>query len=83
MGYLGQFYFVGLFGQRVVIELRRKIFQKLLALCVQQRTTRRSGDLLSRFTSDVAAVEQGTHVELLSRGGRYASSWKSGMKPRP
>ncbi len=58
VGYLGQFYFVGLFGQRVVIELRRKIFQKLLALSVQQRTTRLSGDLLSRFTADVAAVEQ-------------------------
>lgn len=58
VGYLGQFYFVGLFGQRVVIELRRRIFQKLLSLSVQQRTTRLSGDLLSRFTSDVAAVEQ-------------------------
>ena len=58
VGYLGQFYFVGLFGQRVVIELRRKIFQKLLALSPHQRTTRLSGDLLSRFTSDVAAVEQ-------------------------
>jgi ATP-binding cassette, subfamily B, bacterial MsbA len=57
VGYLGQFYFVGLFGQKVVIELRRRIFQKLLALSVQQRTTRLSGDLLSRFTSDVAAVE--------------------------
>ena len=58
VGYLGQFYFVGLFGQKVVIELRRRIFQKLLSLSVQQRTTRLSGDLLSRFTSDVAAVEQ-------------------------
>ena len=58
VGYLGQFYFVGLFGQQVVIELRRKIFQRLLSLSVQQRTTRLSGDLLSRFTSDVAAVEQ-------------------------
>lgn len=58
VGYLGQFYFVGLFGQKVVIELRRRIFEKLLSLSVQQRTTRLSGDLLSRFTSDVAAVEQ-------------------------
>jgi subfamily B ATP-binding cassette protein MsbA len=57
VGYLGQFYFVGLFGQKVVIELRRRIFEKLLSLSVQQRTTRLSGDLLSRFTSDVAAVE--------------------------
>lgn len=58
VGYLGQFYFVGLFGQRVVVDLRRRIFERLLALSPQQRTARLSGDLLSRFTSDVAAVEQ-------------------------
>ncbi len=58
IGYLGQFYFAGLFGQRVVIALRRKIFEKLLALSPHQRSEQLSGDLLSRFTSDVGAVEQ-------------------------
>jgi subfamily B ATP-binding cassette protein MsbA len=58
VGYLGQFYFVGLFGQRVVVDLRRRVFQKLLGLSPAQVSHRLSGDLLSRFTADVAAVEQ-------------------------
>lgn len=58
VGYLGQFYFVGLFGQRVVVDLRRQLFQKLQTLSAHQCTTQLSGDLLSRFTADVAAVEQ-------------------------
>lgn len=58
VGYLGQFYFVGLFGQHVVVDLRRRIFEKLLRLSPLQRSAQLSGDLLSRFTSDVAAVEQ-------------------------
>ncbi|MFT3707318.1 MAG: ABC transporter ATP-binding protein [Archangium sp.] len=58
IGYLGQFYFVGLFGQRVVIDLRRTIFEKVLRLSPMQRSAQLSGDLNSRFTADVAAVEQ-------------------------
>ncbi len=57
VGYLGQFYFVGLFGQLVVVDLRRQVFVRLLGLSPMQRSTRLSGDLLSRFTADVAAVE--------------------------
>ncbi len=57
VGYLGQFYFVGLFGQQVVKDLRRRLFEKLLALSPAQRAGLLSGELLSRFTSDVAAVE--------------------------
>ncbi|MEW5742750.1 MAG: ABC transporter ATP-binding protein [Myxococcota bacterium] len=58
VGYLGQFYFVGLFGQRVVVDLRKRVFEKLLGLSPAQVSRRLSGDLLSRFTADVAAVEQ-------------------------
>lgn len=58
LGYLGQFYFVGLFGQRVVVDLRRRVFERLLELSPGQRATQLSGDLLSRFTADVASVEQ-------------------------
>jgi subfamily B ATP-binding cassette protein MsbA len=87
VGYLGQFYFVGLFGQKVVIDLRRKIFQKLLSLSPHQRTTRLSGDLLSRFTSDVGAVEQAATYTVASwlrdtlqigglAGVAVALSWK-------
>ncbi|MEW6431697.1 MAG: ABC transporter ATP-binding protein [Myxococcota bacterium] len=58
LGYLGQFYFVGLFGQHVVVDLRRRVFEKLLGLSPAQVSRRLSGDLLSRFTADVAAIEQ-------------------------
>jgi subfamily B ATP-binding cassette protein MsbA len=57
VGYLGQFYFVGLFGQQVVKDLRRRVFEKLLSLSPGQRAQLLSGDVLSRFTADVAAVE--------------------------
>jgi subfamily B ATP-binding cassette protein MsbA len=57
VGYLGQFYFVGLYGQRVVVDLRRAVFARFLALSPRQSSQQLSGDLLSRFTSDIAAVE--------------------------
>lgn len=58
VGYLGQFYFVGYFGQQVVVALRRRIFEKLLRLPPHARSQQLSGELLSRFTTDVSAVEQ-------------------------
>ena len=57
LGYLGQFYFVGLYGQRVVVDLRRQLFARFLGLSPRQTSQQLSGDLLSRFTADVAAVE--------------------------
>lgn len=57
LSYLGQFYFVGLYGQRVVVDLRRRIFERLLGLSPLQLSLKHTGDLLSRFTADVAAVE--------------------------
>lgn len=55
--YLGQFYWSGLYGQRVIVDLRRQLFARLLDLSVLQRSRNLSGDLLSRFSADVAAVE--------------------------
>jgi len=57
LGYLGQFYFAGLFGQRVVLDLRRSLFERVLTLSPTQRAGLLSGDLLTRFTADVGAVE--------------------------
>ncbi|NTX16696.1 ABC transporter ATP-binding protein [Myxococcus sp. CA056] len=57
VGYLGQFYFMGLFAQRVVRDVRRELFMKLTSLSPAQLARQRQGDLLSRFTSDVTAVE--------------------------
>jgi subfamily B ATP-binding cassette protein MsbA len=57
LAYLGQFYWMGLFGQRVAMALRREIFTRLSGLSPAQLSEEMSGDLLSRFSSDVAAVE--------------------------
>lgn len=57
LAYLGQFYWMGLFGQQVVADLRRRMFERLCSLSPIQLSRERSGDLLSRFTADVAHVE--------------------------
>ncbi|HKD40121.1 MAG TPA: ABC transporter ATP-binding protein [Myxococcaceae bacterium] len=57
LSYLGQFYWMGLFGQRVAIDLRREIFTRLSGLSPTQLSRQMTGDLLSRFSLDVAAVE--------------------------
>ncbi|MFZ5468087.1 MAG: ABC transporter ATP-binding protein [Myxococcota bacterium] len=44
-------------GQRVVADLRRQIYERLLWLPPRFFETRHSGELLSRFTADVAQVE--------------------------
>jgi subfamily B ATP-binding cassette protein MsbA len=87
VGYLGQFYFVGLFGQQVVKDLRRRVFERLLSLSPGQRARLLSGDLISRFTADVAAVEQAATYTVASwlrdtlqivilAGVAVALSWK-------
>jgi ATP-binding cassette, subfamily B, bacterial MsbA len=55
--YLGQFYWMGQFGQRSTAALRRRLFDALLAQSPVQLSTRLRGDLLARFSADVAAVE--------------------------
>jgi ATP-binding cassette, subfamily B, bacterial MsbA len=55
--YLAQFYWMGQFGQRTTAALRRSLFEALLAQSPVQLGNRLRGDLLSRFSSDVRAVE--------------------------
>src|SRR5712671_4321610 len=57
VAYFGQFYSMGMLGQRVVADLRRALQEKLLGLPPAFFARASSGDLLSRFASDVAAVE--------------------------
>jgi subfamily B ATP-binding cassette protein MsbA len=57
LAYLGQFYWMGIFGQKISIALRREIFTRLSGLSPSQLSQQMSGDVLSRFSSDVAAVE--------------------------
>jgi subfamily B ATP-binding cassette protein MsbA len=52
-------------GQRVLLGLRARLYRGLLALDPLSRTARERGDLVSRFTVDVEAVEQGVSEGLL------------------
>ncbi|WP_370459181.1 ABC transporter ATP-binding protein [Aggregicoccus sp. 17bor-14] len=64
--YLGQFYFAGLFGQRVVMDLRRELFVHLTALSPTQLSRERAGDLLSHFSADAQAVETAATLTVAS-----------------
>ncbi|HET7786024.1 MAG TPA: ABC transporter transmembrane domain-containing protein [Myxococcales bacterium] len=55
--YFGQFYCMGMLGQQVVADLRLSLHKKLLELSPAFFARSASGDLLSRFASDVAALE--------------------------
>jgi ATP-binding cassette, subfamily B, bacterial MsbA len=57
VAYLGQFYWMGLYGQKVASDLRRDVFARLLRLSPLEQSRRKTGDLLSRFGADVQAVE--------------------------
>jgi ATP-binding cassette, subfamily B, bacterial MsbA len=57
LAYLAQFYWMGQFGQRTTAALRRSLFDALLAQSPVQLGNRLRGDLLSRFSADVRAVE--------------------------
>ena len=47
LAYLGQFYAMGLFGQRIAADLRRDLFARLCRLSPVQLSKSLSGDLLS------------------------------------
>ncbi len=64
--YFGQFYWMGLYGQRVVTDLRRRLFARVTSLSPSQLSQKLSGDLLSRFSADAAAVETAATYTLAS-----------------
>ena len=57
LAYLGQFYFSGWFGGLMVSDLRRQFFLNALQLKPSQTSKLQLGDLLSRFSADISAVE--------------------------
>lgn len=58
LAYFGQFYLMGMAGQRVVAALRRDFLASLLRQDAAFFATARTGDLLSRFSADLAHVER-------------------------
>ncbi len=57
IAYFGQFYLMGMIGQRIVADIRKALFDHLLRLSPAFYARRHSGDILARFSGDVAAVE--------------------------
>jgi len=57
LAYFGQFYLMMSVSQRMVADLRRALFDRLIALPPAFHTRHHSGDLLSRFSADVAMVQ--------------------------
>jgi subfamily B ATP-binding cassette protein MsbA len=57
LAYFGQFYLMGMISQRVVADIRRALFDHVLTLSPSFFAKRHSGELLSRFSSDVGSIE--------------------------
>jgi subfamily B ATP-binding cassette protein MsbA len=57
VAFFGHYYLMNVVGQRVVMDLRTKLFDHLLGLSPAFFARRHSGDLMSRFSADVMAVE--------------------------
>jgi ATP-binding cassette, subfamily B, bacterial len=52
-----RFYLVSWIGERVVADLRRAIFDRVVSLCLAYFETRRTGDILSRLTADTTVLQ--------------------------
>jgi subfamily B ATP-binding cassette protein MsbA len=57
VAYFGQFYLIGMVGQRMMADVRRALFDHLLTLSPGFYTRRHSGDLMQRFSADTLAVD--------------------------
>jgi ATP-binding cassette, subfamily B, bacterial MsbA len=57
-GYFAQFYWVGLFAQKTVVDLRRNLFERFVSLNQIDMSQQRVGDLVGRLLRDVAVIEQ-------------------------
>ncbi|MCG3172512.1 MAG: Lipid A export ATP-binding/permease protein MsbA [Myxococcota bacterium] len=64
--YFGQFFWMNSAGSRVVAELRSALYGKLLEQGLNWQSGARTGDVLSRFTTDLQHVEQAVTTALSS-----------------
>ena len=58
LSYYGQFYLMGDLGQRVIRDLRMKMYDHLLSLSLPFFHRSSAGDLVSRFAADASRVEE-------------------------
>jgi len=66
LSYFGQFYLMGIVGQRVVADLRANMFARLCTFSPAFFNRMPTGQIISRFTSDVYAVEQAVTYSVAS-----------------
>jgi ATP-binding cassette, subfamily B, bacterial MsbA len=57
VAFFGQMYLMGLISQRIVADLRTGLFKRLIGLPPAFHSRHHSGDLLSRFSTDVQMVQ--------------------------
>jgi subfamily B ATP-binding cassette protein MsbA len=57
LAFFGQMYLMGVISQRIVADLRRKLFERLVALPPAFHARHHSGDMLTRFSTDVQMVQ--------------------------
>ena len=53
----GRFFFVSLLGERVVADLRKSVYRHILTLDASYFLKTRTGEVLSRLTTDVTLIE--------------------------
>ncbi len=66
VGYFGQFYLMGMASQRIIADLRRALFDRLLSLSPSFFARRHTGDLMSRLGNDVQSVETAVSIAVAS-----------------
>ncbi|MEO8156847.1 MAG: ABC transporter transmembrane domain-containing protein [Betaproteobacteria bacterium] len=66
-----RFYLISWLGERVIADIRRKVFSHLLNLSPAWFEQTRTGEMISRLTTDTALLEQivGTSVSMAMRNG--------------
>lgn len=62
----GQNYFVFYVGERLILQLRKQVYAHLQALSLTFYSNRRTGDIMSRTTTDVQAVQMGLTSNVLN-----------------
>ncbi len=66
-----RFYLISWLGERVIADIRREVFSHLLTLSPAWFEQTRTGEMISRLTTDTALLEQivGTSVSMALRNG--------------
>ena len=62
LSFFGQSYLMNSMGQRLIRELRGKLFEKTLHLPVAFHNQKNTGDLISRFTTDLTTLSEAVKV---------------------